>query len=213
MKSVLVIGAGKFGHHLAEYLCDMGNDVMLVDKNENLIDEYSEEVTTAEIGDFTVKSNLASLGVDDYDYVFVCVGDFQDSLVITDYLKELGASYVISKASSLIHEKFLLKNGADKVIYPERESAYRMAVEYSDSSIFDYFELTDDTGIFEISTPESWVGKSLARIDVRKIHSVTVIAYKFNDKIVPINSPDYIFSKDEHLIVMGDRADIKKIVK
>lgn len=213
MKSVLVIGAGKFGHHLAEYLCEMDNDVMLVDKNENLIDEYSEEVTTAEIGDFTVKSNLAALGVEDYDYVFVCVGDFQDSLVITSYLKELGASYVISKASSLIHEKFLLQNGADKVVYPERDTAYSMAVEYSNSSIFDYFPLSEDTGIFEISAPDGWIGKSLANINVRKIHNVTVIAYKFNDKIFPINSPDYVFSSTEHLIVMGERENIKKIAK
>ncbi len=211
MKSFLVIGAGKFGHHLAEYLCDMNNDVMLVDKNENLIDEYSENVTTAEIGDFTVKSNLASLGVEDYDFVFVCVGEFQESLIITNYLKELGASYVISKASSVIHEKFLLQNGADKVVYPERDNAYRMAVEYSDSSIFDYFQLSEDTGIFEIAVPESWIGKSLSRINVRKIHNVTVIAYKFNNKIFPINSPDYVFSKDEHLIVMGERENIKKL--
>ncbi len=91
MKSILVIGAGKFGHHLAEYLCEMNNDVMLVDKNETLIDEYSDKVTTAQIGDFTIKSNLAALGVEDYDFVFVCTGDFQDSLVITSYLKELGA--------------------------------------------------------------------------------------------------------------------------
>lgn len=211
MKSFLVIGAGKFGHHLAEYLCDMNNDVMLVDKNENLIDEYSENVTTAEIGDFTVKSNLASLGVEDYDFVFVCVGEFQESLIITNYLKELGASYVISKASSVIHEKFLLQNGADKVVYPEKDNAYRMAVEYSDSSIFDYFQLSEDTGIFEIAVPESWIGKSLSRINVRKIHNVTVIAYKFNNKIFPINSPDYVFSKDEHLIVMGERENIKKL--
>ena len=213
MKSILVIGAGKFGHHLAEYLCEMDNDVMLVDKNENLIDEYSEGVTTAEIGDFTIKSNLASLGVEDYDYVFVCIGDFQDSLVITSYLKELGASYVIGKASSLIHEKFLLQNGADKVVYPERDTAYSKAVEYSNSSIFDYFPLNEDTGIFEISAPEKWIGKSLSNINVRKIHNVTVIAYKYNDKIFPINSPDYVFSSTEHLIVMGERDNIKKIAK
>ncbi|MGN1202887.1 MAG: potassium channel family protein [Eubacterium sp.] len=213
MKSVLVIGAGKFGHHLAEYLCEMDNDVMLIDKNESVIDEYADKVTTAEIGDFTVKSNLEALGVNDYDYVFVCVGDFQDSLVITSYLKELGASCVISKASSLIHEKFLLQNGADRVVYPERDNAYRMAVEYSNSTVFDYFKLSEDTGIFEISAPAGWIGKSLANINVRKIHNVSVIAYKSNEKIVPINSPDYIFTSGEHLIVMGKRADIKKITK
>ncbi len=211
MKSILVIGAGKFGHHLAEYLCEMGSDVMLVDKDESKIDLYSENVTTAEIGDYTVKANLQALGVDDYDYVFVCVGDFQDSLVIVDYLKELNASLIIAKASSDIHEKFLLKNGADKVIYPERDTAYQMAVEYTNPSIFDYFKLSDDTGIYEISVPESWVGKSLAKINVRKIHSISVIAYKEGGEITAINSPDYVFSPYQHIIVMGDRKNIEKI--
>lgn len=213
MKSFLVIGAGKFGHHLAEYLCEMNNDVMLVDKNETLIDEYSDKVTTAQIGDFTVKSNLAALGVEDYDYVFVCTGDFQDSLVITSYLKELGATHVIAKASSFIHEKFLLSNGADRVVYPERDTAYNRAVEYSTSNVFDYFKLNEDTGIYEISAPESWLGKSLAKINVRKIHNITVIAYKENDKVYPINSPDYVFTSAQHLIVMGDRSNIKKVTK
>ncbi|MCC8074186.1 MAG: TrkA family potassium uptake protein [Clostridiales bacterium] len=213
MKSVLVIGAGKFGHHLAEYLCEMDNDVMLADKKESIINEYSDNVTTAEIGDFTVKSNLEALGVSDYDYVFVCVGDFQDSLVITDYLKELGAGFVIAKATSPIHEKFLLKNGADRVVYPERDYAYRMAVEYNNSSIFDFFQLNDETGIFEISPPRSWAGKTLAKINVRKIHGISVIAYRAGDKIIPINSPDYVFSEREHIIVMGNKNDINKIAR
>lgn len=213
MKSVLIIGAGKFGHHLAEYLCEMNNDVMLADKDERLIDEYSENVTTAEIGDFTVKSNLAALGVEDYDHIFVCVGDFQDSLIITTYLKELGASNVIGKASSIIHEKFLLKNGADAVIYPERDSAYRMAVEYSSSAIYDYFKLSEDTGIYEISPPDNWVGKSLEKINVRKNHGVSVIAYKTGEEITAINSPDYVFSPYEHIIVMGTKKDISKIAR
>lgn len=213
MKSVLVIGAGKFGHHIAEYLCDMGNDVTLVDKSEVLIEEYADTVTNAEIGDFTLKNNLAALNIRDYDYTFVCIGDFQDSLVITSYLKELGARYVIGKASSLIHEKFLLQNGADEVVYPERDTAYRLAVEYDNTSVFDYFQLSRDTGIFEIAPPDSWVGKSLLSINVRKIHNLTVIAYKNGDIITPINSPDYTFSKNEHVIVMGTKSDIKKIVK
>lgn len=213
MKSILVIGAGKFGHHIAEYLCNMGNDVMLVDKNAALIEEYADNVTTAEIGDFTVKANLAALEVKDYDHIFVCIGDFQDSLVITSYLKELGASCIIGKASSLIHEKFLLQSGATEVIYPERESAYRMAVEYTNSGVFDYFQLNEKTGIFEISVPDRWVGKSLLDANVRKKHNITVIAYKNGDDIVPINSPDYIFTKENHIIVMGDKSDINKIVR
>ncbi len=107
----------------------------------------------------------------------------------------------------------MLQNGADRVVYPERDTAYNKAVEYSNSNVFDYFRLNEDTGIFEISVPESWVGKSLAKINVRKIHNITVIAYKLNDKVFPINSPDYVFSSNEHLIVMGEKSNIKKVVR
>jgi trk system potassium uptake protein TrkA len=214
MKTVLIIGAGRFGSHLALDLCDMGNEVMLVDKSEKLIDEYLHRVTTAEIGDYTVKSNLESLGVEDYDYIFVCVGDFQDSLVIVDYLKELGAKYVIGKASSEIHEKFLIKNGADSVIYPERDIAYDTAVAYSNRKIFDFVKLSDDTGIYEIETPDNWCSKSLLQLNVRKTHNITVIASRDSAQhVTAINSADYVFSKSEHLIVMGKYKDIKKITK
>ena len=214
MKTVLVIGAGKFGIHLALEMCAMGNEVMLVDKSEKVIDEFADRVTTAEIGDYTVKSNLEALGVDDYDYVFVCVGDFQDSLVIVDYLKELGAAAVIAKASSEIHEKFLLNNGADKVIYPERDIAFNTAVEYSSKKIFDFIKLSDEEGIYEIEAPNAWCGKSLSTLNVRKIHNVSVIARKDkSSNVFAIKSPDYVFSKEEHIIVMGNKKDIGKLAK
>lgn len=214
MKTVLIIGAGKFGSHLAVNLCDMGNEVMLADKSEKLIDEFSHRVTTSEIGDYTLKSNLEALGIEDYDYVFVCVGDFQDSLIIVDYLKELGAQCIIAKASSEIHEKFLLKNGADNVIYPERDTAYDTAVAYSNRNIYDFVKLSDDTGIYEIEAPDSWCGKSLLKLNVRKIHNVSVIASKdSSNRVTAINSADYIFTKSEHIIVMGGRKDIRKITK
>lgn len=214
MKNILVIGAGKFGTHLALYLCEMGNEVMLVDEDERTIDECSDKVTCSQIGDFTIKSNLESLGVDDYDYVFVCVGDFQDSLVIVDYLKELNAAYIIAKASSEIHEKFLLKNGADKVVYPERDIAYNQAVGYSNKNIYDFIKLSDNTGLYEIEVPDKWCGKSLIKLDVRKTHGITIIASKdkFNN-VSAIKSADYVFSKGEHIIVMGDARDVKKITK
>ncbi|MGN0523221.1 MAG: NAD-binding protein [Eubacterium sp.] len=214
MKTVLIIGAGKFGAHLAMNLCDMGNEVMLVDKSEKLIDEYSYRVTTAEIGDYTIKSNLEALGVEDYDYVFVCIGDFQDSLMIVDSLKELGAQNIIAKASSEVHERFLLKNGADKAIYPERDIAYDTAVTYSNRKIFDFIKLSDDAGIYEIEAPDAWCGRSLISLDVRKIHNVTVIASKdaYNN-VSAINSADYVFSKNQHIIVMGTAKDIRKLAK
>lgn len=214
MKTILVIGAGKFGTHLAIDLCEMGNEVMLVDKNENLINEHSHEVTTAEIGDYTLRSNLEALGVTDYDYIFVCIGDFQDSLIIVDHLKTLGASFVIGKASSQIHEKFLYKSGADKVVYPERETAYDTAVAYSNRRIYDFIKLSDDEGIYEIEAPEKWCGKSLINLNIRRIHNITVIASKDKDmNVKAINSADYIFNKNEHIFVMGSHNDIKKITK
>lgn len=213
MKSILVIGAGKFGRHLAFQLCEIGNDVMLVDKDEAKIEEFSHKVTTAEIGDYTVRSNLEALGVEDYDYIFVCVGDFRDSLIIVDTLKELGASYVVGKASSLVHEKFLLKNGADKTIYPERECAYSMAVQYSYSTIFDFINLSSDLGIYEISPPESWIGKSVSSINVRKIHNINVMAYKNGERVIPLSTADYVFTPSQHILVMGDKKAIGKIAK
>lgn len=211
----LVIGSGKYGLHLACYLCEMDNEVMLVDKNETLIEEYSHKVTSAEIGDCTIKSNLESLGVSDYDYVFVAVGSFQDSLVIVDHLKDLGAKCVIAKASSEIHEKFLLKNGADKVVYPERDFAYRSAVEYSNKKVFDYTKISDDAGIYEIETPDKWCGKSVGHLNIRRIHNVTIIAAKniATNIVTAINTADYVFNKNEHLIVMGTSKDIRKITK
>jgi trk system potassium uptake protein TrkA len=152
--------------------------------------------------------------VEDYDYVFVCVGDFQDSLVIVDYLKELGANYIIAKASSIIHEKFLMKNGADRVVYPEKDMAYRCAVEYSNRNIYDFIKLSDDTGIYEIEAPSSWCGKTLLDLNVRKIHNVSVIAIKdANGCVTAIRNADYRFNKSEHIIVMGEKKDVSKITK
>lgn len=213
MNNILIIGAGKFGTHLALNLCEMDNEVMLVDKDERKIDEVSHQVTVTEIGDYTIKSNLEALGIGDFDYIFVCTSVFQDSLVIIDHLKALGASTVIAKAASEIHEKFLLKNGADKVIYPERDFAYATAVEYSNRRIFDYIKLSDDTGIYEIEIPKKWIGKSLIELDVRKIHSIQVLATKQGTRVEAITDPHKAFGASEHIIVMGVKADVDKITK
>lgn len=213
MNNILVIGAGKFGTHLAVSLCKMGNEVMLVDREENKIADVADQLTVTEIGDYTIMSNLEALGVEDFDYVFVCTSNFQDSLVIIDHLKNLGAKNVIAKAASEIHERFLLKNGADKIVYPERDFALTTAVEYSNNRIFDYQKLSEDTGIYEIEPPKKWLGKSLAKIDVRKVHGVSVLASKKDGIIDPIHSPDYVFIEGEHILVMGKTDDVAKITK
>ena len=214
MNTSLVIGAGRFGKHLAIELCKLGNEVMLVDRNEQLIDELSHRVTSAEIGDYTLYSNLEALGIDDFDYIFVCIGKFQESLVIVDHLKRLGAKKILAKASSSVHERFLTMAGADAIIYPERDSAYTTAVEYSNRNIYDFIKLSDDEGIYEIEVPDSWCGKSLLKLNVRKILGLSVIASKNEEgKVTAIKDPEYVFSKNEHVIVMGSKKDIKKLTK
>ena len=199
MNSFLIIGAGRFGKHLAINLCRAGHEVMLVDNNQKNIDELWNDVTTAEIGAYTIEDNLEALGVEDYDHVFVCITDFRASLNI------------VAKAGSQTHEKFLYKTGADSVIYPEREVAATMAVEYSYEAIYDYLKLDSDVGIYEIKIPKSWEGKTPSTLNIRQRHGVTIIATKSSGKTVPLQSADYVFSRDEHILVMGSESDIKKL--
>ncbi|OQB14985.1 MAG: Ktr system potassium uptake protein A [Firmicutes bacterium ADurb.Bin193] len=205
MKTILVIGMGRFGRHLATRLTEFGSEVMIVDKEEDKIQDLLPIVTRAQIGDCTDEKMLASLGVGNFDTCFVCIGDdFQASLEITSLLKDMGAKYVVAKADRAIHEKFLLRNGADEVIHPERDAALRAANKYSARNVFDYIQLTSDFSIFEIAAPESWVGRSIKQIGVRSKYNVNIIAIKKNEEIIPITNVEYVFKKDEHLIVAGN---------
>ena len=182
MKSILVIGMGILGRHLAYKMLEMGNEVMVVDKNEDTIQELSTIFSDSFVGDCTNEGVLRSLGVNNYDYCFVAVGeDFYASLEITSILKELGAKYVISKAKRERQEKFLKKIGADEVFYPEKEIAEKLAVRYNATNIFDYIELTSDYSIFEIPIIPEWTGKTIKELNIRKNHNINIIAIK-NDK-------------------------------
>lgn len=205
MKTMLVIGIGRFGKHLAVRLTELGNEVMIVDKQEERINELLPVVTFAQIGDCTNESMLSSLGVGNFDICFVCIGDnFQASLEITSLLKDLGAKYVVSKADRAIHEKFLLRNGADEVIHPERDVALRAARKFSNKNIYDFFELANDFSIFEVSPPDSWIGKSIKQIGVRSKYNINIVAIKQYNKIIPVTNAEYIFNQNEHLIIAGN---------
>ena len=162
MKSILMIGMGKFGHLLCMNMAELDNEIMIVDEDEERLSDLLPLVTSAQIGDCTNVEVLKSLGIRNFDVCFVCIsGNFQNSLEITSLLKELGASYVVSKAERDIQAKFLLRNGADEVIYPERDIAERAAKKFSSNHVFDYLELTDDYGIYEIPLLREWIGKSI----------------------------------------------------
>lgn len=212
MKSILVIGMGRFGHHLAKKLSDLGNDVMIVDKDPALVEELAHEMADARIGDATSPAFLRSLGIEDFDMCIVTVGEgFQASLETTSLLKDMGARYVISKSQSAIQSKFLLRNGADEVIYPELDMAEKLAARLNEN-VFDYIELTSDYAIYEIPVPQSFVGKSIGELNLRAKYRINVLAIKLGQQLFPMPGPDYAFAAgDYHMIVMGRAADVHKL--
>lgn len=214
MKSILVIGIGRFGRHLSHKLIELGNEVMVVDKDEENLREFLHLATSVEIGDCTKEEVLNSLGISNFDLCFVCVGtNFQSSLEITSLLKDLGAKRVISKASRDIHVKFLLRNGADEVVDPERDIAEKLAIQYSANNLFDYIELTKDISIYEIPPAESWIGKSIKEINFRVKYHASILATKVGDKVSPLPSADHVFHAGEHLMVIGRHNDVERILK
>ncbi len=214
MKSILIIGLGRFGRHMAQKFYEQGNDVMAVDIVEERVNAVLPYVTNAQIGDATDEMFLESLGVDNYDLCVVTIGDhFQNSLEATALLKDLGASYVLSRASRDVHAKFLLRNGADEVIYTEKETAERLAVKFGSDSIFNYIELNKDYSIYEISVPDNWIGKSIRQKNVRTKYNISILATKIGETISPLPHPDHIFSADELLMVLGKNEDVERLIK
>ena len=212
MKSILVIGMGRFGRHLAKKMLDLGNDVMIVDKDSEIFEQLAEKFTDSYIGDCTNEGVIRSLGVKHFDLCFVTIGeDFQSSLVITSLLKRFDAKCVIAKANQNIQAELLLKIGADEVVYPEREIAEKLAVRYNARNIFDYIQLTSEYSIYEIPVLQSWIGKTIMEVDVRRKYRVNIIAVKKENSLNPLPGADYIFKRDEHIVVIGKATDVFKI--
>ena len=206
MKSFLVIGLGRFGVHLTRYLLELGNEVMVMDKDEDRVARVAGQATAAFVGDCQDEQVLASLGVRDFDICFVCVrDDFQCSLEATASLKELGAKYVVARADQERQIKFLRKIGADFVVHTEMDMARRVATRFSAENVFDYFELTPKFAIFELEIPEEWEGRTVVELDVRKKYNVNILGVKSGDVVVPLVDPNYRFRSDAHIIVAGDK--------
>ena len=212
MKSVLVIGMGRFGRHLAEKMQELGNDVMIVDRDERLINDMASQFTDSHIGDCTSEAVIRALGVKQMDICFVSIGeDFQSSLVITSMLKRAGAKCVVAKANQEIQADLLKQIGADEVVYPERDLAEKLAVRYNANNIFDYIQLTEDYSIYEIPIPASWVERTIMEVDVRRKHHVNIIAIKSGNTLQPTPSADFVFRAEDHIVVIGKSADVFKL--
>lgn len=211
MKSILLIGLGRFGKHIALKLHELNHQVMAVDKNEALVESVLPYVTNAQIGDSTNADFLRSLGVDNYDVCIVAIGnDFQSSLETTSLLKELGAKTVVSRAARDVQAKFLLRNGADEVVYPEKQIANWTAIRFSADHILDYIELDGDHAIFEVTIPKAWMGKTIGQLDVRKKYNVNILAVKDGSKLDSFITPDTLLCEGRTLMVMGKYKDMQK---
>ncbi len=211
MKNILLIGIGRFGKHIAMDLHKLNHQVMVVDDNEERINELLPYVTNAQIGDSTNRDFLESLDVPSFDVCFVAIGkDFQSSLETTCTLKELGAKLVVSRAASEVHAKFLLRNGADEVIYPEKQVAKWASIRYSSEHILDYIELDESHAIFEVSVPKAWVGKSILQLDVRKKYNINIMGVKRNGRMNVSVSPDTVLTEDVTLLVLGEYRALQK---
>ncbi|MFR0860584.1 MAG: potassium channel family protein [Christensenellales bacterium] len=214
MKSILIIGLGRFGRHLCRKFMSLNNEVMIVDRDEAAVSALADEVTSAQIADCTDENALRALGVKNFDLCFVCIGsDFASSLLITSMLKEMGAARVVAKAARDVHAKLLLRNGADEVVYPERDSAERLATRLSARNVFDYIELTDEYSIYEIPPLDSWVGRSVRDVDVRNKYHINILAVKEDGALKPLPGGDYRFTGREHLLAMAAREDAKKLLR
>ena len=211
MKNILLVGAGKFGQLTAKRMNELGHDIMAIDSNEEHINEILPFVTHALIGDATKREFLETIGVSDFDVAIVAIGDdFQSSLETTSLIKELGAPLVVARASNDVHKKFLLRNGADEIIYPEQQLADWTAFRYSFNHIKDFIPLEGPYSIFEVEIPESWIGKTLAQLDLRRKYRVNVIAVRRKEGLMADMDPDEPFINGGTILVIGKDADVQK---
>ncbi len=214
MKSILLIGINNFGTMIAKQLHALGHQVLAVDRDESRINAILPLVTDAEIGDSTNESFLRSLGINNFDVCIVTIGsDFQSSLETTSLLKELGGKLVVSRADREVQAKFLLRNGADEVINPEKQIAEWAAIRYTSNHILDYISLDEDHAIYEVSVPKEWLGKSIGLIDIRKRYGINIMAVKQDGKMSLPVTPNTVLSEGMTMLVLGERKSMQKCFK
>jgi len=192
-------------------LYDLGHQIMAVDSNEERINAVLPFVTNAQIGDSTNEEFLSSLGIRNFDACIVAIGDdFQSSLETASLLKEMGAKHVVARASRGVQEKFLLRNGADEVVYPEKQLAAWTAIRCTSEHILDYMQLDDDYSIFELEIPADWNGKTILQLDIRRKHGINVLGIRENGKLNMNITPDTVLSNGKSILILGQQKAVQK---
>ena len=214
MKSVLLVGLGRFGFNMAEKLNELDYEVMAIDKDESKVNGVLPLVTDAQIGDATNEAFLESLGVNSYDICFVTISaDFQSSLVATALLKDLGAKRVVARASSEVHRKFLLRNGADDVFYPAKQVADWAVIRYAADHVLDYIALDSEYAIYDLSVPEEWDQRTVGSLDIRKKYNLNVLAIRGNSSSSMAITSETVLRANQTILVLGTWKDIQKCFK
>ena len=214
MKTVLLIGLGRFGRHIAQTLNDLDHQVMAVDSDEDRVNAVLPFVTNAQIGDSTNEEFLSSLGVRNFDACIVAIGDnFQNSLETTDLLRELGAKKIIARASRGVQEKFLLRNGADEVVYPEKQLASWTAIRCTSEYILDYIELDEEYSIFELTVPEEWEGRTVLQLDLRKKYGVNILGIREGGKLNMTITPETVLTRGNPILLLGRPRTVQKFLR
>lgn len=211
-KQYVVIGLGRFGSSVAQTLYSLGNDVLVIDKDEDLVQDMSDSVTHAVQMDATDEGALRTLGLRNFDVAIITIGgNIQSSIMATLLVKELGIKHIVAKANNDLHAKVLKKIGADRVILPEKDMGVRVAHNISSSSILDYIELSTDYSIIEIKAPREWLGKTIMTLKLRSKYGINVMAIK-NKKDINISPlPDEVIHEDDILVAVGGSADLVKL--
>lgn len=211
-KQYLVLGLGRFGTSLARTLCELGQEVLAVDSDAELVNSVAPYVTQALQLDATDEEALASLGVSNFDAAIVSIGqNMRDSILVCVLLKELGASCLIAKANDDLHAKVLRKIGADRVVFPERDMGARLARSILTPNVLDLMNLSDDYQIIEIRVPSKWVGNSIIGLNVRRRYGLNILAIHRQERFLVSPAPDMLFAADDTLLVMGKTEDIKRL--
>ena len=204
---------GRFGRHLAQNFQRLNHEVLAIDRNEQRATEAVSLVTSVQVGDSTNEQYIVSLGIRNFDMCMVAIGDdFQSSLETTALLKEHGAHFVLARANCDVHAKFLLNNGADEIVYPEKQIASWAAIRYSIDHIFDYIELEQGYAVYEIAVPEIWIGKTLSQLAIRQKYRFNILAIKNGKKIYSLPEADHRFKEGEFLLILGEDKDISKFL-
>lgn len=213
MKSILLVGLSRFGRQMGQKLHDLGHEVMAIDLKEERINNALPYLTSAQIGNATDEAFMRTLGVQDFDLCVVAVGDdFQVSLEATALLKDLGAPFVLARATGDVHGKFLRRNGADEVVYPEKQTANWAAVRFSSNNVCDYIELPGPYSIFETVVPASWVGHNMIELKVRQNHHINILGIKTDNVVDMMPHAHHVFAAGEKIMIMGGDRDLQQFL-